>query len=500
MNDAILVAKDISKDFPGVKALNKVSFEVKAGEVHALCGENGAGKSTLMHIFAGVFGKDEGEIILDGEPIEIQSQRNANELGIAIVYQERSLVSQLSVAENIFAGRQPVLRLGHVDSGKMNAQSKELLDNLGMRIDPKALVVSLSPPEQQMVEIAKALSINPKILIFDEPTSAITDAEVVALFAMIKLLRERGIAIIYISHRLSEVFEIADRVTVLKDGEYVATEEVSKVDTNWLINKMVGRDLIFAREEREIADQPVLEVENISGERFSNISFKVNKGEIISFAGLAGAGRTEVMKAVFGADRIYEGRIKVDGKEIRISSPIDAIKAGIGYLPEDRKEQGLFLEMSVTENIASASLDRFKKGIHIIRKQMRTVAIEFRDKLRIITPSIKQKTINLSGGNQQKVVIAKWLLVNPRILIVDEPTRGIDIGSKAEIYSILRTLAAGGTAIVVVSSELPEVLSISDRIYVMCSGKISGEFLGREATEPQVMKYAYGHGEDDLDD
>jgi ribose transport system ATP-binding protein len=492
-SEIILQVSGIEKQFPGVKALKGVEFDVRKGELHALCGENGAGKSTLMHLLAGVYKPDAGKILLDGQEVIIENQKHANDLGISIVYQERSLVPGLNVAENIYAARQPVRKFGAIDWKKLYSMTREHLKNLNIDIDPKVMVGSLSPAMQQMVEIAKALSIEPKVLILDEPTATITEKEVVALFDLIRKLKKKGIAIIYISHRLSEIFQISDRVTVLKDGSYMGTEETKNVDQNWIVKKMVGREIYFEHLRREVSDEVVLECRNYSDKkRFSNVSFHLNKGEILSFAGLAGAGRTEVFRAIYGADPKISGETWLHGRKLNIRNCIDAINAGIGYLPEDRKEQGLFLEMAVSQNIASASLKQLSRGIELDEKKVAAVAEEFREKLSIATPGIKQKVIHLSGGNQQKVVLAKWLLVNPKILIVDEPTRGVDVGAKSEIYAILRQLTEAGTSIIVISSDLPEVLSLSDRIHVMWNGCITGEFPGHEATEECIMCAASG--------
>lgn len=493
MANKVLEAKKIVKDFPGVRALKCVDFDVREGEIHALCGENGAGKSTLMHILAGAIKQDNGDIYLNGEKVAIANQRAANQMGISIVYQERSLVGSLNVAENIFAARQPVGRLSIINWKKLHEDTNELLLKLGLHIDSKAIVDQFSPAMQQMIEIAKALSVNPKVLILDEPTATITEKEVGILFSLLRKLKEKGMAIIYISHRLAEIFQIADRVTILKDGEHIATEDVINVDNDWIVNKMVGRELLFNRVERDMtASAYVLECQGLNSPKFRNISFNLKKGEIISIAGLAGAGRTEVMRALFGADELTSGEVFLEGKKINIKAPKDAIKNGIGYLPEDRKEDGLFLEMAISTNIASASLKKLSKGMSLDQKEVNRISEAYKKKLNIVTPSIHQKVVNLSGGNQQKVVLAKWLVVNPKILIVDEPTRGVDVGAKAEIYQILRDLTAEGTSIIVVSSDLPEVLAISDRIYIMHNGEIKGEVKGEEATEQLVMRYASG--------
>ncbi len=488
-----LEVKGIEKAFPGVKALKGVNLEVRKGELHALCGENGAGKSTLMHVLAGVHKPDAGSIFLDGKEVVIENQKHANDLGISIVYQERSLVPGLNVAENIYAARQPVNALGNIDWKKLYGMTEEHLKQLNIEIDPRTPVGNISPPMQQMVEIAKALSIEPRVLILDEPTAAITEKEVAALFELIKKLKDEGIAIIYISHRLSEIFQVADRVTVFKDGSYMGTEEVKNIDQNWIVRKMVGREVYFECSRREVSKEVVLECRNFSNiKRFNDVNFNLKKGEILSFAGLAGAGRTEVFRALFGADPKVSGEAYLEGRKLNIRNCMDAIREGIGYLPEDRKEQGLFLEMAVSQNIASASMKKLRKGIEVDDRKVAEVAEEYRKKLAIATPGIRQKVVNLSGGNQQKVVLAKWLLVNPRILIVDEPTRGVDVGAKSEIYGILRSLTENGTSIIVISSDLPEVLSISDRIYVMWNGRITGELEGCEATEEKIMHSASG--------
>ncbi len=492
MSNTVLQANNIVKEFPGVRALKGVDLSINEGEIHALCGENGAGKSTLMHILAGALKQDQGDIYLNGAKINISNQKQANEMGISIVYQERSLVYGLNVAENIYAGRQPIGRLSFIKWKKLYDDADELLLKLGLQIDSKKMIDQFSPAMQQMIEIAKALSVNPKVLILDEPTATITEKEVGALFSLLRKLKEQGMAIIYISHRLAEIFQIADKVTVFKDGSHIATEEVHNIDNDWIVNKMVGRELLFDRIERKLPEEYVLECKGMNSSKFKDINFKVKKGEIISFAGLAGAGRTEVMRALFGADPITSGEIWIEGNKVKIKNVKDAINNGIGYLPEDRKEHGLFLEMAIHANIASASLKKLSVGMNLDHKAINRISEDYKQKLNIVTPSIQQKVVNLSGGNQQKVVLAKWLAVNPKILIVDEPTRGVDVGAKAEIYQILRDLTAAGTSIIVVSSDLPEVLAISDRIYIMHNGQIIGELSGDKATEQSIMKYASG--------
>lgn len=494
--EEILKMIDITKNFPGVKALSDVNMSIMQGEVHALCGENGAGKSTLMNILAGNLKPDSGSILLGGKEIKMQSQRDAQENGISIVYQERSLVEEMSVAENIFANRQPTNKFGLIDGFKLSDAASLVLKELEMdQIKPKALVGTLSPAEQQMVEIAKALSQNPKVLILDEPTATITQTETDILFRKIKRLKKEGVTVIYISHRLAEIFEIADRVSVLKDGKFQGTHNVENIVVEDVIKLMVGRDLSKEHAASSATDEVVLEVDNLTGDRFEDISFKLYKGEILAFAGLAGAGRTEVARAIFGADPIKNGEVYINGTQAKIKSPQDAMRCGISYLPEDRKELGLFLDMSIEQNIVSGCLKQFEKKVFIDDKKITEEAVNSKNSLRIATPSIKRDVVNLSGGNQQKVVFAKWLLVNTDILIVDEPTRGIDVGSKAEIYSILRKMAKEGKSIIVISSDLPEVLEISDRILVMWQGRITGEVTNSETdliSEELIMTYASG--------
>lgn len=489
--ESILRIQNVTKKFPGVVALNQVSFNLKKGTVHALCGENGAGKSTLMHVLAGVFPCDGGEIYLNDKLFLPKNQHHANQSGIAIVYQERSLVDGLSVAENIYAARQPVNRFGFINRSKLHEDARAILKRLEMDIDPRVLVGKLSPAQQQMVEIAKALSINPQILILDEPTATITDRETEALFRLIERLKAEGVGIIYISHRLAEIFRIADEVSILKDGVLVATEKVCNVDKDWLITRMVGRALMNVEQDFEESDEVVLKAENLCGHRFQDVSFELRKGEIISFAGLVGAGRTEVMRALFGADPLMSGTIEIFGKKVQIRKPTDAMRYGLGYVPEDRKQQGVFLEMSVSENVASASLESMGKSIFFNKRAAENVADEYVEKLNIVTSSNQKKVVTLSGGNQQKIVLAKWLMRHPKILIVDEPTRGIDVGAKAEIYSLLAQMTKSGTSVIVVSSDLVEVLAISQRIYVMHEGRITAE-LSSNTSEEEVIRYASG--------
>jgi ribose transport system ATP-binding protein len=490
----------IRKRFGGVQALNGVQLEVRPGEVHAMVGENGAGKSTLMHILAGVHQPDEGTISWNRQETVIANEHAAQQMGIAIVFQERSLFGSLSVAENIFAGRQPVSKLGTIRRKQLSAQAAALLRQVGLTCDPGTDVGDLSSAQQQMVEIAKALSLKARLIIFDEPTAALTETETAALFRVIGDLKKRGVAIIYISHRLEEIFKVADRVTVLKDGTWQGTFAVPEITTDELIARMVGRNVSRGcpTDASRRTDQPVmLEVRDLNDHRsdgevktvLRDINFSVRAGEMLALAGLSGAGRTELALSIFGARSRESGEIFVAGKRVVIESPSDAIAAGIAYLPEDRKDAGLFLEMTVAENVAAARLKEF--GSWWFSDARGDAAAEgFRSKLRIASHSVRQIVQSLSGGNQQKVVLAKWLLVKPKVLIVDEPTRGIDVGAKSEVHNLLRDLARAGAAILVISSELPEVLAIADRILVMREGRITGELAGEQATEEQILRYA----------
>ena len=497
----LLEMKEIHKHFAGVHALKGVKLEVHRGEVHALVGENGAGKSTLMHILAGVYPPDGGVVSFNGHrDIVIENERQAERIGIAIVYQERSLFSSLSVAENIYAARQPVNRWGVIDRSRLLAQAKRILDSLGLALDPKTPLHELSPARQQMIEIAKALSLNAKLLIFDEPTAALTESETSVLFGLIHQLKNQQVGIIYISHRLQEIFHVADRVSVLKDGELQGTFPVSETSPEALVARMVGRELLDGgRPQGPVPDCGpfVLEVFHLS-DRYTDegfrwglkdISFQVGAGEILALAGLAGAGRTELALSIFGVRSRGAGEIRVHGKSRSIRSPKDAIAAGLGYLPEDRKEAGLFLEMSVANNIAAARLGDFGSW-WINDQKVNALALDCIKRLRIATPSLRQPVQHLSGGNQQKVLLSRWLLLNPTVLIVDEPTQGIDVGAKVEVHTLLRQLARGGAAVIVISSELPEVLAIADRILVMREGRINGELKHEEATEEKIMRFA----------
>lgn len=489
---ARLRCSGICKSFPGVRALDDVALEVLPGEIHALVGENGAGKSTLMNIVAGVYQPDAGTIEVDCRTVVIAGERHATELGIGIVHQEQSLAPLLSVAENIFAGHPPLTRLGFIDAREMRRRAGVLLAELGASIDPSRTVGTLSPARRQMVEIAKALSGTLRLLILDEPTAALTLGETQHLFGIVRRLATEGIAILFVSHRLGEVFEIASRVTVLKDGKLTGVRSTSDITTDDLVRLMVGRELSFAADPRRVpADAPVvLAVEHLDAKPVHDGSLTVRAGEIVCLAGLIGAGRTELVEAVFGARRITSGTIRVNGQILRPRLPRDSVAVGIGMVPEDRKEGGLFLEMTITENVAASNLDLFSSRGLISWPRVAAATARFVQSLRIATPNLRRRVRFLSGGNQQKVLLARWLLRNPSVLIVDEPTRGVDVGAKAEIYRILRGLASAGTALLVVSSDLPEVLALAHRIVVMADGSISGELDAAEADELTVLRMA----------
>ncbi|WGS48392.1 sugar ABC transporter ATP-binding protein [Paraburkholderia sp. D15] len=494
----LIAIRQLSKRFPGVRALHDVQFDLMAGEVHALMGENGAGKSTLMKILAGVYQRDSGDILRDGQPVDFQSPREAQAAGIGIIHQELQLMNHLSVAQNIFIGREPRGRLGvFLDEDKLNAQAREILDHLHVTLDPRAMVGALTVARQQMVEIAKALSFDSRVLIMDEPTSALNDAEIAELFRIIRELKSRGVGIVYISHKMDELKQIADRVTVLRDGEYVATVAAADASVQTIIGMMVGRTLTDV-EPRPVPDENTpnkeiaLEVRHLNaGPLVRDVSFTLRHGEILGFAGLMGAGRTEVARAVFGADPVESGEIVVRGKPAAIRQPSDAVAHGIGYLSEDRKRYGLATGMDVESNIVMSNLRKFLSFNFFLRRaRIRRTAAHFIDLLAIRTPSATQPVRLLSGGNQQKVVIAKWLERDCDVLFFDEPTRGIDVGAKSEIYKLLRALANEGKAIVMISSELPEILRMSDRIVVMCEGRITGELTAAQASQESIMHLA----------
>jgi ribose transport system ATP-binding protein len=487
----------ICKSFPGVRALHNVHLDVRKGEVHALLGENGAGKSTLVKILSGAYTRDAGEIFWEGKKVEIPDPHVAQLMGIGIIYQEFNLVPQLSIAENVWLGRQPMRNasLGLVDWKESNRRTKLLLAELNLDLDPRRPVAGLGVAQQQMVEIAKALSLDAKLLIMDEPTSALAETEIHQLFGLINQLKKRGVSVIFISHHLDEVFEICDRGTVLRDGEFIKVIDLKHTTKDELIQLMVGRTLdqqypkVVAPRGKE-----ALRVEHLSRDDvLKDINFSAYIGEILGIAGLVGAGRTELVKAIFGADKIDTGKVFVFGKEIKIDSPETAIRAGIGLLPEDRKQEGLVLMLSVLHNISMASLDKIKNMLGLLRLQQEKINVgEYIQKLRISTPGIQQQVQNLSGGNQQKVVLAKWLAGKSKILIFDEPTRGIDVGAKVEVYNLMNSLVGSGAAVIMVSSEMPELLGMSDRIVVMHEGSLVAEFDRANVTQEKILSAAMG--------
>ena len=481
----------MTKAFPGVQALLGVDLDVSAGEVHALVGENGAGKSTLMKIVAGVYHPDSGSIRLGGQPILNDNPRQALERGISMIHQELNLVPNLSVAENVFLGHAPT-RGGLIDWRRLYADAEALGARLGIELDVHARVEELSVARQQMVEIAKALSLDARVIIMDEPTSALTERETEALFGIIARLKDQGVAVVYISHRLDEIFRVADRVTVLRDGRLVGTVPIAQATQPQLIAMMVGRELttLFPKDVVEIGE-PVFEVRHLSRARvLEDISFVLRRREILGLAGLVGAGRTELVRALFGADRLDSGEIVIEGQRTRIRSPRDAIRMGLGFVTEDRKLQGLVLGMTVRENETLASLAQVSRLGFLRLGRERSVAARLTEQLGVRTPGIEQEVANLSGGNQQKVVIAKWLATRPRILILDEPTRGIDVAAKAEVHALMSRLVREGVSILMISSELPEILGMSDRILVMRQGRLTGEFTREQASQEAILACA----------
>lgn len=487
-----LSIRNVVKTFPGVRAVDGVSLDVDAGEVHALIGENGAGKSTLMHLVAGVYRPDLGEITLDGQNMVGLNEQATADAGVAMVFQERSLVGALSVAENIYAGRQPANRFGIIDGRQMLDGARSILSDLEVDIDPRTPVALLSPGQQQMVEIAKGLSHELKLIILDEPTSSLTIGEARHLFRVIKKLAEKGVSIVYVSHRMAEIFEISNKVTVLKDGRVTGVRDTRKTSHDELISLMVGRELSFEPDGRRAdpSARVALKLERLQAERVHDATFILRYGEIVCLAGLLGAGRTETCEAIFGVRTITGGSLEIDGKSFKPTGPADSMNAGISMLPEDRKDGGLFMDFSIQANIVAANLSSFCKSGFLSEASMRAKATEYVSALRVATPDVHREVRALSGGNQQKVLLAKWLCRNPRILIVDEPTRGVDVGSKADIYRILRDLAAEGMALLVVSSDLPEVLALAHRIIVMSEGRVSGEINASSATETVILELA----------
>ncbi|SKA87043.1 ribose transport system ATP-binding protein [Clostridium sp. USBA 49] len=492
----LLEMVNISKSFPGVKALENVNLKVHAGEVLALLGENGAGKSTLMKVLSGVYKKDSGKILIEGNEVEIHGIKHAEKLGITIIHQELSVLPNLTVAENIFLGNEKFGKVSRkINKQWMRERSISFLEQIGCNIDPDTLVKDINVGEMQMIEIAKALTKNSSVIIMDEPTTALTDVETKKLFEVIKKLKNKGIAVIYISHRMDEIFEICDSITVLRDGKYVGHVETKNVTKDELITMMVGRKLEEQFPYKSVKkSKTLLKVENISlKNKVKNVSFEVKAGEILGFAGLMGAGRTELAKTIFGDYKKSSGEIYINGEKVTINSPKDAIKHGICYLSEDRKKEGLILNMSVRENMTLPNLKNYENNLMKINKKAEKEEVdEYIQKLSIKTPNQDQIIKNLSGGNQQKVIIAKWLMLSPNVLIIDEPTKGIDVGAKKEIYEVLNELKSMGKAVIMISSDMAEIIGVSDRVLVMHEGEITGELSRNELTQENIMKYAVG--------
>ncbi|MFI9581986.1 sugar ABC transporter ATP-binding protein [Streptomyces sp. NPDC052236] len=492
----VLALQDVSKSFGAVRALQDVSLQLFPGEVHALAGENGAGKSTLIKTLAGVHRPDAGQVLLDGEPVVFHGPADARDAGIAVIYQEPTLFPDLSIAENIFMGRQPRRALRRIDRAAVTAATAGLMRRLGVDLDPGRPARGLSIADQQIVEIAKALSFEARVLIMDEPTAALTGSETARLFAVVEALRAEGAAVLFISHRLAEIFEICRRVTTLRDGRWVSTEPLEGLTEDDLVRRMVGRDLgeLYPKQQTEIGET-ALSVRRLTREGvFRDVSFDVRRGEIVALAGLVGAGRSEVVQAVFGVDRADAGEVEVDGKKLPAGSPTAAMDAGIALVPEDRRQRGLVMAMSIERNIGLTGLDKLGKGGMVRRALEQSRAADWAVRLQLKYNKLSDEVGVLSGGNQQKVVLAKWLATEPAVLIVDEPTRGIDVGTKAEVHRLLSSLAAEGLAVLMVSSDLPEVLGMADRVLVMHEGRLVAEIPRDQATEETVMAAATGLG------
>lgn len=492
MNDTpLLKMEGIYKSFPGVKALDGIDFDLYPGEVHALLGENGAGKSTLIKVLGGIYSLDKGEILIEGQPATINSVSDARDNGISIIHQELVLVPQLTIAENIFLGREPRGKTGLVDYGQINRKTQEMLDSFGLPLKSGQEVAKLTIAQQQMVEVVKAISFSAKIIVMDEPTSSLADTEVESLFESIRRLKEQKIGIIYISHRMSELKQIADRVTVMRDGQYVGSRKISDTTNEELISMMVGRTMSnYYNRTYNNSEETVLKVENLSSSKVHNISFDLKKGEILGFAGLIGAGRSETMQALFGIDKITGGKVTLSGKDVTGKNVSQMIAEGVALVPEDRKGEGIFPIKDIKFNVTFKVLKKFIHGIFVNSTKEDSITDEYMRKLLIKAPNSSVLIGSLSGGNQQKVVISSWLATNPKLLILDEPTRGIDVGAKSEIYSIMNELAKQGVPIIMISSELPEVINMSDRVVVMCGGTITGVLDRTELTQEKIMQYA----------
>jgi ribose transport system ATP-binding protein len=494
--EVILEVKNVSKSFPGVQALDNVSFDLRKGEVHALVGENGAGKSTLMKILSGVYQAEHGAILYKGKEVTFHNVSQSYDAGIRIIYQELNLIPHLSVAANIFIGREPLTKFGTLDEKKMNNDAVGILNRLNININPTTQLNKLPVSKQQMVEIAKALSTESEILIMDEPTSALTETEIDELFTVIHTLRDQGVAIIYISHRLEELKHIVDRISIFRDGHSVSTDDYSAIGMDEIVNRMVGRKLEnkFPPKQNVPTKEKLLEVRNFTRSGvLNNISFDLYRGEILGISGLMGAGRTELGRAIFGADPIDSGEVIMNGKKLRLHSPSDAIEAGIAYLSENRKEDGLAITMQVAQNITMANVQDISRRFGILSRELeKEVAQRYVSDLSIKTPSIAQVVNNLSGGNQQKVVVGKWLFCDSKILIFDEPTRGIDVGTKYAIYELIGALARDGRGIIVISSELPEIIGLTDRLLVLHEGTLAATLTTAKTTQEEILGYAAG--------
>ncbi len=493
-SETILMMENISKSFPSVKALDNVHLSVKKGTVHALMGENGAGKSTLMKMLIGLYTPDSGSITFKNQPVTIPDTATALKMGISMIHQELSPIPYMTIAENIFLGREPINKLGLVDRKAMLSASRNLLKQLNIQLNPASLMKDISIANTQMVEIAKAISYNSSLIIMDEPTSAITEREVEHLFAMIRTLKEKGVSIIFITHRIDEVFEIADEITVFRDGHYIATVPTKETNKNSLISMMVGRELtnIFPKEKAEIGEV-ILSVKNLNRKgKVKDVSFDLRRGEILGLAGLMGAGRTEIIESIFGIAKIESGEIFIKGQKVHITRPEDAIRHGMALLTEDRRSSGIMAVLSVKDNMVIANLKQFVKNGFLQKRAIVDTCNKEKTRLDIKTPSMDQLIKLLSGGNQQKVLVSRWLLTSPDILILDEPTRGIDVGAKAEIHRLMSRLAQEGKAILMISSELPEILGMSDRVIVMHEGRLTGEFTREEASQESILRAATG--------
>jgi ribose transport system ATP-binding protein len=493
----VLEVRKVSKEFPGVQALDAVDLSLRQGEVQALVGENGAGKSTLIKILAGVYRKDSGEILFEGKPIEFHSSSDSLHLGIKVVFQELALVPNMSVAENVFLESFPLKGNRTIDWKGMNVETRKILKSVGLDLNPSTLIRSLTVSQQQMVEIGRALSHEAKVVIMDEPTSALTPNEIQSLFEAIRRLKAMGIGVLYVTHKLEEVFELCDRVTVFRDGKLISTREVAGTNTDQVVTDMVGRSIttLFPRTHSG-KGETVLEVRNLATEKkLKDVSFAVAAGEVVGVFGLLGAGRTELAKAIFGLDPATGGEVSIRDQRLKLGSAVQSARSGIGLLTEDRKEEGLVLQMSVAQNITLPSLKEFATGGFIRRRDELSSSQEFVDRFSIKTPSLRHKVEYLSGGNQQKVLLARWLMKKLQVIILDEPTRGIDVGAKAEIHKLIDELAKDGLAVLVMTSEMPELLGVSDRVLVMSGGRITGEFSKDEATQEKVLAAAIVGGE-----